>query len=148
MDYNIKNDKEKIRLELVPPALMWAVGAIRTYGAQKYGDPENWRQVEPERYRGALLRHIMAYLGGERNDPESGYPHLWHAACNIAFLIEMESDKKEPDGKWEELKNLIQRLAEIEKSTGTEKGDENAFSYRKVYSKMLWIEAEWKKKMD
>ena len=21
---------------------------------------------------------------------ESGYPHLWHLACNIAFLIELE----------------------------------------------------------
>lgn len=91
MNYDIKQDKDKIRLELVPPSLMWAVGAIRTYGTQKYGDAECWRAVEPERYKGALLRHLMAYLGGEAVDPESGYPHLWHAACNLAFLIELES---------------------------------------------------------
>jgi len=24
------------------------------------------------------------------NDPESGLPHIWHVATNIAFLIEME----------------------------------------------------------
>lgn len=90
MNYEIKHDEDKVRLELVPASLMWAVGVIRTYGVQKYGDKESWRQVEPDRYKGALLRHLMAYLGGEEIDAESGYPHLWHAACNIAFLIEME----------------------------------------------------------
>ena len=47
MNYEIKHDQNKIRLELVPPSLMWAVGVIRTYGTQKYGDAECWRAVEP-----------------------------------------------------------------------------------------------------
>ena len=70
--------------------LVMAVAKIREYGCQKYTDPENWKQVEPQRYKDALYRHLLAYLRGERNDPESGLPHLWHMACNIAFLIEME----------------------------------------------------------
>lgn len=45
---------------------------------------------ELERYRDALYRHWLAYLGGEERDAESGLPHLWHLACNVAFLIEME----------------------------------------------------------
>ncbi|OLR66879.1 hypothetical protein BIV19_04335 [Intestinimonas butyriciproducens] len=48
------------------------------------------RQVEPQRYRDALYRHWLYYLKGERYDQESGLPHLWHLACNAAFLIEME----------------------------------------------------------
>lgn len=32
MNYDIKQDKDKIRLELVPPSLMWAVGKIRRCG--------------------------------------------------------------------------------------------------------------------
>ena len=64
--------------------------AIREYGCRKYHDPENWRRVEPQRYRDALYRHWLAYLKGEKCDQESGLPHLWHLACNAAFLIEME----------------------------------------------------------
>ena len=85
-----KADKGKPRPTLVPVSLMWAVTAVREYGCAKYHDPENWRKVEPDRYRAAAYRHWLAYLEGEECDEESGLPHLWHLACNIAFLIEME----------------------------------------------------------
>lgn len=85
-----KADAGKPRPVLVPCSLIHAVTAIREYGTQKYHDPENWRKVDPERYRNALYRHWLAYLDGEECDKESGLPHLWHLACNAAFLIEME----------------------------------------------------------
>lgn len=50
--------------------------------------------VEPSRYIAAAMRHFEAYRKGEKDDPESGMPHLWHCACNIMFLIEMEETKK------------------------------------------------------
>ena len=87
-----KADVGKPRPTLVPVSLMRAVTAVREYGCQKYHDPENWRKVEPERYRDALYRHWMDYLEGKKVDEESGLPHLWHLACNVAFLIEMEGD--------------------------------------------------------
>jgi hypothetical protein len=87
-----KADKGKVRPTLVPASLVWAVAKIREYGCKKYKDPDNWKQVEPQRYRDALYRHLLAYFGGEKNDQESGLPHLWHAACNVAFLIEMEDN--------------------------------------------------------
>lgn len=80
---------------MCPVSLIFAVTAIREYGTSKYYDPENWKRVEPQRYRDAAYRHWLAYLDGEKCDPESGLPHLWHLACNIAFLIEMEKDKYE-----------------------------------------------------
>ena len=85
-----KADAGKPRPTLVPVSLIRAVAEIREYGCRKYHDPENWRKVEPQRYRDALYRHWMAYLEGEEVDKESGLPHLWHLACNVAFLIEME----------------------------------------------------------
>lgn len=90
-DQQAKADGGKPRPTLVPVSLIEAVTAIREYGCAKYHDPENWRKVEPERYRDALYRHWLAYLKGEELDKESGLPHLWHLATNAAFLIEMEN---------------------------------------------------------
>lgn len=92
-DQSAKTDAGKIRPTLVPPALIEAVAAVREYGCNKYHAPDNWRRVEPQRYRDALYRHWLAYLKNpEACDPESGLPHLWHLACNAAFLIEMEGE--------------------------------------------------------
>lgn len=86
-----KADSGKPRLTLVPRKILFDIARVREYGTKKYGDPENWRQVEPERYRDAAFRHLCAYLDDPTGtDEESGLPHLWHIACNIAFLCEME----------------------------------------------------------
>lgn len=88
-----KHDKGKPRLDLVPPSLIEAVGIIRTYGNSKYKDSDNWKNVEPYRYRAALMRHLVEYLKNPTSvDDESGYPHLWHMACNIAFLVELDKE--------------------------------------------------------
>lgn len=85
-----KYDDGKPRLDLVPPSLIEAVGVVRTYGVSKYNTTQGWQQVEPERYTAALMRHLCKFLRNPQGvDEESGLPHLWHMACNIAFLIEM-----------------------------------------------------------
>lgn len=92
-NYDCKADQGKPRLDLVPPTIMEAIGHIRTYGTAKYKDPDNWKLVEPERYTAALMRHLCQFLRDPRGvDSESGYPHLWHMATNIAFLIELYSE--------------------------------------------------------
>lgn len=86
----VKFDSDKPRLDLLPPELLTAVGTILTFGAKKYSD-RNWEKgMEWGRLYGATLRHLIAWSSGEEADPESGYSHLWHAACNIAFLITYE----------------------------------------------------------
>lgn len=87
-----KHDTGKPRLSLVPPSLIEAVGTIRTYGTEKYrNDPDGWKHVEPDRYVDAMMRHLVEYLKDRNSvDEESGLPHLWHLACNVAFLIEMQ----------------------------------------------------------
>ena len=89
-DQEAKADGGKIRPTLCPVSLIRAVAEVREYGCRKYHDPDNWKKVEPRRYREALYRHWLAFLDGEELDPESLLPHLWHIACNVAFLIEME----------------------------------------------------------
>lgn len=94
---NAKADDGKPKLDLVPRQILYDIARVREYGNEKYGDPENWRTVEPERYRNAAFRHLLQYLDDPYgNDKESGLPHLWHLACNVAFLCEME--KGEFDG--------------------------------------------------
>lgn len=89
----VKNDRqdEKCRMELVSPTLLWGIGWILSFGAAKYGD-RNWeRGMKWSRPFGAIMRHLWAWFTGEDIDPESGQPHLWHAATNIMFLIHYES---------------------------------------------------------
>lgn len=90
-----KADAGKPRLSLVPSEIIRDIARVREYGNDKYGDPENWKTVEPERYRDAAYRHLLAYVDDPQSiDEESGYPHLWHLACNVAFLCELEERKK------------------------------------------------------
>ena len=87
----IKADAGKPKLSLVPTEIIKDIATIREYGTNKYGDSENWKEVEPKRYRDAAYRHFLSYLENPTGiDEESGYPHLWHLACNIAFLCELE----------------------------------------------------------
>ena len=86
-----KHDEGKLDLTMVPRQIIWDIAEVRRYGNQKYKSPDNWKQVEPERYRAAAFRHFMAYLDDpEGVDEESGLPHLWHLSTNCAFLCEME----------------------------------------------------------
>ena len=90
-----KADAGKSQLTLVPRRILFDIARVREYGTKKYGDPENWRQVEIQRYRDAAFRHFLAYLDDpEGVDEESGLPHLAHLACNVAFLCEMEGAER------------------------------------------------------
>lgn len=95
-DQTIKADNGKPKLSLVPPEIIRNIARIREYGNNKYplGGKDNWKEVEPDRYKDALFRHLLAYLEDPNGvDEESQLPHLWHLACNVAFLCELEKEK-------------------------------------------------------
>ena len=95
-DQTIKADNGKPKLSLVPPEIIRNIAVVREYGNNKYpkGGKDNWKKVEPDRYKDALFRHLLAYIEDpEGVDEESGIPHLWHLACNVAFLCELEKEK-------------------------------------------------------
>ncbi len=72
-----------------------AIARVREFGNLKYKDPDSWQRVEIVRYRDAAFRHMLRYIEDPAGkDEESGLPHLWHLACNIAFLIELERRDK------------------------------------------------------
>lgn len=85
-----KNDDGKPRLDLLPPELMLAVGQVLAFGAKKYGD-RNWELgMRWGRAYAAMQRHLLAWWAGEDTDDETGFSHLAHAACCVAFLLAYE----------------------------------------------------------
>lgn len=94
-----KDDAGKLRFDLLPWKAVASTAGVTTFGAAKY--TENGWQTVPRaksRYFAAALRHLWSWwtaaTEADRLDPESGLPHLAHAACCILFLLELELDGK------------------------------------------------------
>lgn len=88
---------------LLPWRAITALAGIYAYGAKKYA-ANSWRDVpiDPEtgetpieRYFNAMMRHLIAWLGGEWLDKESGHPHLAHAMWGMVALFELSMDERE-----------------------------------------------------
>lgn len=82
-----KDDSGKPPWDLLPYDALDDVVAVLMYGATKYA-PRNWEAgMRWGRLFAAAMRHMRAWWGGEDSDPETGLPHLAHAACCILFLL-------------------------------------------------------------
>jgi hypothetical protein len=100
-----KKDGGKPRPALLGAHALEGLGRVLAYGANKYDD-DNWRQgMRWRRVADALLRHLLAYLRGEDNDPETGLPHIDHLLCNAMFLSEYFHTKTGVDDRWKGAKN-------------------------------------------
>lgn len=86
----IKNDfaDDKLRWDLLPFQEIEDIVRVYHFGAKKY-KANSWQNLPDgfERYRGALLRHLSAYMNGERIDGESGLMHLAQVAWNAITLL-------------------------------------------------------------
>lgn len=84
----IEGDK-KTPLHLLPPVALEQIAWAHKAGADIY-QPFNWR-TQPIRmttYVAALLRHTLAWAGGEDIDPKSGLSHLAHVGANANILLD------------------------------------------------------------
>lgn len=92
-DQNAKRDSGKVEITLVPMEMVETAAVVRMFGNAKYpqGGADNWKQVDVERYRNALFRHLFQYLREPYGiDRESGLPHWYHVTCNVAFITQKE----------------------------------------------------------
>ncbi len=83
-----KDDIGKLDWTLLPMDVLEDVVKVLEYGARKY-ERENWKYVKDavHRYEAAFFRHAVAYINGEKIDPESGLPHLAHATNCLLFIM-------------------------------------------------------------
>lgn len=90
-----KDDTGKLRWSLLPMEPIIEVIKVLEFGAKKYA-PNNWQLVPDAqtRYYDAMQRHIHAWRGGERNDPETELHHLAHAGCCVLFAMWFDLKKK------------------------------------------------------
>lgn len=59
---------------------------VLEFGAKKYSR-DNWKKEMPKNeLMDSLMRHMVALLRGEENDPESGLPHIGHIMANAMFI--------------------------------------------------------------
>jgi hypothetical protein len=85
-DQSIKADGGKLRMELIPTSAYIGLGRVLTHGAEKYS-PNSWQNVEYQRYIGALIRHLVAFIDDPTGrDSDSGLLHTEHLLANAVFL--------------------------------------------------------------
>lgn len=123
MNEGRKDDSDKVRMELVPHELIEATAVVLTFGAKKYSD-RNWEKgMRWGRVFGALMRHLWAWWRGEAKDAETGYSHLWHAACCLAFLIAYEERQVGTDDR-PELRRGSPSKVRVEPDNPADKADD------------------------
>ena len=92
-----KNDflDNKPRWDLLPLTDLEEVVKLYTFGAQKYGD-NNWQNLENgyQRYKAAMLRHLLEYEKGNTVDAESGCNHLAAVIWNAIAMYHASRNNK------------------------------------------------------
>jgi len=95
-----KNDEGKPKLGLISTVFMWGMAKVMTANIPEYGE-HNWRKgMEWDRPYNAVQRHLTAWWDGQDLDPKSKVSHLWHAACELMFLVEYEAKGIGKDTRW------------------------------------------------
>lgn len=130
MNESIKNDYKdhKLRWDLLPLAEIEDIVKVYTAGADKYG-PNKWQGLPDgyNRYKGAMLRHLMEFEKGNPIDEETGCLHLAQVAWNaIAMLYcSKQNNKSKQDQMLEALDKRIKEKIDNCNKILDEISDEN-----------------------
>lgn len=83
----LRYDEDKPEVDLVPPEAILALAQHYTRGARKY-ERRNWEKgMAWSRCYNSLMRHALAWMGGEDRDPETGTHHMIAVAWNAIALF-------------------------------------------------------------
>lgn len=95
-DEGIKNDflDKKLRWDLLPLEEIEEIVKVYTKGSEKYGD-NNWQNLPNglQRYKAALLRHLVEFEKGNDFDEETNCRHLAQVAWNAIAMLWISKHK-------------------------------------------------------
>lgn len=86
----MNNGKPQLGYLLQFPTAIQAFARVKELGAAKY-EKGNWKKggKPDDEYIDAAMRHMMAFVEGEKIAEDSGCLHLAHAAWNLFALMEL-----------------------------------------------------------
>ena len=91
-----KNDflDDKLRWDLLPLEEIEEIVKVYTAGSKKYGE-NTWQNLPNglQRYKAAMLRHLVAFEKGEEDDKETGCKHLAQVAWNAIAMLWVSKHK-------------------------------------------------------
>lgn len=95
-----KNDYQdgKLRWDLLPLEEIEDIVKLYTAGSIKYGD-NNWQNLDNgyQRYKAAMLRHLLEYEKGNKVDDETKVNHLAAVAWNAIAMLYLDKHGKGKD---------------------------------------------------
>lgn len=95
----LRYNSGKVRLDLLPPEWITALGDVMTQGAEKYAE-RNWEAgMDWSHCYASAMRHLLKFWNGGDIDEESGLPHVTHAAWNCLALLSYSLHKPEFDNR-------------------------------------------------
>lgn len=91
-----KNDflDKKLRWDLLPLLEIEDIVKVYTSGSEKYGD-NTWQGLPDgiNRYKAALLRHLVEYTKGNKVDEETQCYHLAQVAWNAIAMLHLDKNQ-------------------------------------------------------
>lgn len=120
---SVKHDQGKPRPSLVLGSMSRALNAVievAEHGAAKY-EVDGWTRVPngQQRYTDATLRHLLADVGGEARDPDSGLLHAAQVAWGALARLELELRAGGDDAKLDPAAQVRGHKLAVDFDTGT-----------------------------
>lgn len=87
-------------LGAIDPTALMELGNVAGYGGKKYARSNYLKGYKWSLNYDAMNRHMLAFWSGEELDPESGMPHMAHAAWHALALTSFAKHKLGTDDRW------------------------------------------------
>jgi hypothetical protein len=82
-----RKGRKLAQVSTLDPRSLLVLAEVSGWGAGKYSPHNFLRGYDWSLAFDAALRHLLAFWSGEDDDPESGLPHLGHAAWHCLALL-------------------------------------------------------------